>query len=106
MTGVEIVVSPNEVLAMTAKCWMLEEAGNKFVVFDLVDSFLLEGSLPGPGPEQLPGIPALHLVGLASFFSHLVLHRSGQFSWCCIFYISETRCNNYTGARSGDEYKL
>ena len=78
---------------------MLEEAGNKFVVFDLVDSFLLEGPLSGPGPQQLLGISALHLAGLATFFSHLVLHRSGQFSWWCIFYVSETRCNNYIGAR-------
>ena len=55
-----MIVSPNEIFAVTAESWMFEESRNEFVVLYLVDGLLLQGPLSGSGPD-LPqaGIPAL-----------------------------------------------
>ena len=39
---------PNEVLAVAAKCWMLEEPWGELVIFDNCDILLLKSSLPSP----------------------------------------------------------
>ena len=44
--------SPNEVLAVAAEGWMLEEPRDELVVFDLRDVLLLEGSLAGAGAAR------------------------------------------------------
>ncbi len=40
--------SPNKVLAVTAECWVLEEARNEFMIFNLGYILLLQGSLSSP----------------------------------------------------------
>ena len=55
-----MIVSPNEIFAVTAESWMFEESRNKFVVLYLVDGLLLQGPLSGSGPDlHQAGIPAL-----------------------------------------------
>ena len=36
--------SPNKIFAVTTECRMLEETGNKFMILDFINIFLLEGS--------------------------------------------------------------
>jgi hypothetical protein len=38
---------PNELFAVTAKCWLLKEAGYELVIFDVVDKLLTEGATSG-----------------------------------------------------------
>ena len=59
-----MIVSPNEIFAVTAESWMFEESRNKFVVLYLVDGLLLQRPLPGPGPD-------LHQAGVAPLLRHV-----------------------------------
>ena len=38
--------SPNKIFAVTTECRMLEESGDKFMILDFVDVFLLESPFP------------------------------------------------------------
>ena len=58
-----MIVSPNEIFAVTAESWMFEESRNKLVVLYLVDGLLLQGPLPGSGPD-------LHQAGIAALPAH------------------------------------
>ena len=58
-----MIVSPNEIFAVTAESWMFEESRNKFVVLNLVDGLLLQRPLSGPGPD-------LPQAGIAPLLCH------------------------------------
>ena len=51
--------SPDEVLAVTAEGWVLEEPRNKLMVLHLVHRLLLESPLPPSRPQNLPDLPSL-----------------------------------------------
>jgi len=42
--------APNEVLAMTAECWVLEEPRDELMIFHLTNVLLFESSFSGPQP--------------------------------------------------------
>ena len=58
---------PDKILAVATEGWVLEKPGDEFVVFDLIDVFLLESPLTLPLP---PG------GGLASAFGPVILGAS------------------------------
>ena len=57
--------SPDEVRAVAAEGWLLEEARDELVVLHLVHVLLAEGSLSGEGPR------ALRYLSVAVGVSHL-----------------------------------
>lgn len=63
--------SPDEVLAMTAKRRLLEEAWNEAMVFNVVNVLLLQSSLSSPVPESQLVVGVV--LGMHVFFSHLSL---------------------------------
>ena len=70
-----MIVSPNEIFAVTAESWMFEESRHKFVVLNLVDGLLLQGPLPGPGPAWL------HQAGIAPLLGHFHSFFCSALAW-------------------------
>ena len=78
-----MIVSPNEIFAVTAESWMFEESRNKFVVLDLVDGLLLQGPLPGSGPAGLHQADIAPL--LAHFHSSALLCSTSRLVWSSLY---------------------